>query len=153
MKEALDYLESCGVTVVGNSEVHSKFSSIQLPFLPKSEYFFMIYFYPNNEYEIVAKTCGYPEYSFWHKSFEYSEYVLKKEVKVNFYKTLKLLLENPSRIIQKKGLFFWSFYCDIYQEGKWIRLADCSILKRGFKVPLIDRKEKTYNAFPLIRGK
>jgi hypothetical protein len=136
-------------------EIENAYSVFRLPAPPGAEYAFSVWIYDTGEPQIMARLVNADEHhSFWYKPFELVDWPSEEAREEAFLKTLGLVLNLPTRIVQRKGLLFWSFDCALQTEGGWKSISGIGILRRSnMEVPPIEERTRSYYSPPLLQSK
>ncbi len=83
---------------------------------------------------------------FWYQSwenFKENDPEWKNELRETTIEQLELLLNNQTRVIQRKGLLATSFEYQ-YMDSDWTRISKNTALHTNFKLPKIHGRKKIY---------
>lgn len=169
MKETLEFLKELGVEVTTDPKVEEMKSpyreepegicvSVELPYSKDSDYSFDLSFYDDGQRNIGASLIDKNDGKrlknyFWDSIHEIWDYDTLEELANDFHRTLKILVEYETRVIQQDETGWWSFDCESLINGEWTKVpGGCSGSKRGsgFKFPKIDGIVKLYYSKPLV---
>ena len=105
----------------------------------------------DGEAGIFAKRFGSgDEEMFWSSDLEIADFSSVHELQESFLETLALLLDNPTRIFQKKGLLFMHFECAYLSDGEWYSVGGYAGYRfSDLEFPEIVDKEKEYRSAPV----
>lgn len=87
-----------------------------------------------------------PTKYFWYQSwenFKENDPEWKDDLIETAFEQLELLLNNRTRVIQRKGLFATSFECQ-YWNSDWTRISKNTALHSNFHLPKIIGRRKIY---------
>ena len=143
-------LQELSAEVVDSNQA---FWQARFPAPPDADYSFSVYVYPGGETCISACRQGAndDEY-FWHLVFEEADFSDLGELEGKFMADLVKLLNNPTRITQKKGALFDNFYCEYHVDGEWQSIGGNRCFRfSNFHPPKIIGKSKEYFS-PATRG-
>lgn len=169
MNETLEFLKELGVEVTNEPRVVELKSSVEdvpdefgltidLPFRENSDYLFRLYIYTFGQHEICAnlldKETGKPlGVCFWGHAIEVWDrgYYSFEELRTDFHETLRLVVENETRVIQQDMDKVWNFTFEALVDGEWKSVPGSGIEFKdsGLKFPEIDSLVKVYYSKPL----
>ena len=113
-----------------------------------ADYGFIAYIYADGNSDISAnlRESSSGEW-FWFAAFEVVGYSSIHEAHTHFLETLVLLLDNPTRIVQKKGWLNMYFTCEYMTAGEWHYAGGGATLRfTNFRFPKIDGKLREYRS-------
>jgi hypothetical protein len=96
--------------------------------------------------DIVARLKSEPTKYFWYQTwenFKEDDPKWKKELLKTAIEQLELLLNNRTRVIQRKGLLASSFECQ-YMNSEWMRVDKNRALHSNIELPKISGRRKIY---------
>ena len=135
----------------GNSR--ENISRLDLPTAPGAEYSFRLWFYEDGERQIGAQLIEPPsdETYFWYRPLELAEFRGSEDDLVSkFCQVLEALLTHETRIVQRKGWFFWHFRCEYRAGDEWKSVYSHSAFRGGgFKPPHIKGRRRVYHSAPI----
>ena len=82
---------------------------------------------------------------FWHMPFELPASRSRAELVDEFVSSTFRLISLPSRIVQTRGLFCWSFRCEVYENGSWLPFYSHAVL-RPCRTPAIRGRSRVYES-------
>jgi hypothetical protein len=168
MKQTLEFLKDLGVEVTTEptlEKINPKYDdddaefyvALDLPFDKASDYSFALYFYDDGQRNIGANLLDEnkkpQDVYFWYCAFEiWAGYYSLEELVADFHKTLRLVVENETRVIMSEYCGDWEFGCIAKVDGKWQKVKGGSIAVRGtgFKFPKFKGLRKTFSARQLV---
>lgn len=135
------------------------FDTVLLPSAPGSDYQFVLMFADDNEASIEARLVGdgahvAPDDYFWYSPFEELAFPSEEARADGIVEMVVLLLTHRTRIIQTRGVLFWSFKAEVESDGGWMPLLSHLALRRFFSAPNIEGRRRVYQAhaaLPLTR--
>jgi len=127
-------------------------AKLTFPPAPGAEYAFVAYVYGDgNALEVGARPLEGPtEVLFWCRTFELTDYSSFQEMLGHFKRDLLAVLTNDTVIVQFKGLFFWSFECEVLSGSETILIPGHSTL-RPARAPSCRGRRRTYRGPALCR--
>lgn len=146
IEELIRSLKKNGAPVTYSRVPLSHYTRWDVPLNGASDYSISAILYDDGGLEIAAKLPENAGAYFWHSSIEVVRGVSDQERLKKFSDALAAVLLNKSRVVQKRGLLFWSFSMEIFQDGKWTPLDGVSCLRWGFAVPPIEGRVRVYES-------
>ena len=168
MKQTLEFLKELGVEVTEEPRVEKMkplfkddpdtfYVAVDLPFDKTSDYSFDLSVYDDGQRNIGANLLDENkkplDVYFWYCALEiWDGYYSLEELVADFHKTLRLVVENETRVIMSEYCGDWKFGCIAKVDGKWQKVRGGSIAVRGhgFKFPKFKGLRKTFSARPLV---
>ena len=138
-------LEKLGAEIAENE---GRYWTASFPIPDGADYRFITYIYANGDSEISAdlRESNSGEY-FWSTVFEVAGYSSIHEAHTHFLEMLVFVLDNPTRIIQKRGWLNMYFTCGYLIAGEWHCAGGGAALRfTNFTFPKIDGKLKEYRS-------
>ena len=141
-------LEKLGAEIAEIEGREVSYWTATFPVPDAADYRFMPYIYANGDSEICAdlRESNSGEY-FWSAMFEVAGYSSMHEAHTHFLEMLVLVLDNPTRIVQKKGWLNMYFTCEYLTGEEWHDAGGGAALRfTNFKFPKIDGKLREYRS-------
>ena len=145
-------LEKIGAEIAEFSGREVSYWTAAFPVPDGADYGLIAYIYANGDSEISAdlRESNSGEY-FWSAMFEVAGYSSTHEAHTHFLEMLVLVLDNPTRIVQKKGWLNMYFKCEYLIAGAWHHAGGGAALRfTNFEFPKIDGKSREYRS-PSVR--
>lgn len=124
---------------------------IALPIPPGADYGFDLRVYNNGGGDISAVLLGHGlgEF-FWFQEIECGPRVAQGEIVESLVEIAAKVVRFPSRIRQSRGWLWWSFRCEVLEEGQWQRLAGIvACLRWDSRVSLTAERSYLFQSPPL----
>jgi hypothetical protein len=118
-----------------------------------ADYYFHIWAHNEGDFQIGASLKNGQsnnDLSFWYYPFEINVGIPENKIFSNFSDCLNKLIYYPSRIIQKRGLLFWSFQMQVLINDKWEDLYGMSCTRLFFKAPPMKGSQAIYHSPALV---
>ncbi len=88
---------------------------------------------------------------FWHQTFEQMGAASVEEAEPQFREFVLDVLSHESRILQRRGLLFHGFACELLREAEWQRVGgQILVLRTSGRVPRIEGRTKEYRSPPMV---
>ncbi|MFC2139644.1 hypothetical protein ACFLR4_03185 [Bacteroidota bacterium] len=121
---------------------------------PESDYDFEIYFFSDKEVSITAylrqESKSYEDIVLWDMPFEMADFHSSTNILSEVKEKLLLILQHPTRIIQRRRLFFWNFICEYQTQNGRNELYSMASIFSAASAPKIIGKEKIYYSRPKV---
>ncbi len=137
------------ITAIRGTVPGAAFLDLQAP--PGAEYRFRLLFY-ENEFTLAAVLSREPDAQiFWHQQFERLGASSVDPVEQAFRDFALDLMSHESRIIQRRGLLFHRFTCEVRRATGWERAGGRVLaLRTQFRAPVIEGRMRVYHSPPLV---
>jgi len=128
-------------------------SRIDLPPAPGADVAYRMMF-DAGAYTLFATPVADPEVGiFWHQTFEQMGAPSVEEAEPDFREFVLDVLTHESRIVQRRGMLFHSFACELHRDDEWQRVGgQILVLRTSPRVPPIEGREKHYASAPVVQS-
>lgn len=117
----------------------------------EAEYAFEIYVYPDGDADISAVMVVQEDPDFhWHLPFENLGSPDIEGLLSELVSDLGTLLTHPTRIVQDRGLLWWSYSCEALVDSRWTKIGgSIASLRWPFSGLRREAKRRIYSAPPV----
>ena len=127
------------------------YSTLNLPRPANADFQVAVFMYEDGEPQITASI---PEEErehdyFCYLAFEIADYSSDQARFEDFETSLGLIVRNPSRIVQEKGMMLWDFSWECQVGDEWVHVGGVSCLRASFSAPKIQGRKHVYRSPPL----
>jgi hypothetical protein len=129
---------------------HPAYDSYHLRPAPGADYSFVIWLYSDGAAEISASRIDHRDGDcFWSCVFEIHDFDDREQLAAALLAGARHLLWNPTRIVQRRGLILWTFYCEFFEDGEWQRFCGHSVARWVRGIPPVVGRERVYVSDPV----
>lgn len=117
--------------------------SMEIPAVEGGDYNFYVSFHTKMNAAIGAVNISSPGKGFWEQIFDRYGSITNEDVFEEMNENIPRLLQNPTKIVQKRGLINWHFIMYVWMNNEWVRTYTVYSLKL-IRVPKIKGRIKEY---------